>query len=168
MASEVNIRAAIAAVITSATASVSPAPVVIPRDILNIFESGWMNVLRDQSGAGVIHGWSVTQTGAAPVPGEERGYGAEYELIFDVWQWFQYASGTNASNSENSMSAERELVIAAFAKPLQSPVSAHSELSRVKPLEFPPGSIGTPELEFSGQVRLARGILRVGQLVGCE
>ena len=72
MASEVNIRAAIAAVITSATASISPAPVVIPRDILNIFESGWMNVLRDNSGAGVIHGWTITQTGAALVPGEER------------------------------------------------------------------------------------------------
>jgi len=107
----------------------------------------------------------VTFSGA--VPADERGFGAEYELWYDVWQWYQLQVGTNAANSYDQMSAERELVITAFAKPQLAPITSYPSLSWVTPLTFPPGSTGPPEIDFRGHVTLARGSLRAGQIVGC-
>lgn len=161
MASEVAIREEIVAQIKEALVSFTPAAVVIGRDILNVFDSGWYNVLRDEDGLGKIHGWTVTQNGAVVI--EERQGGAEYELLFDVWQWDQYRTGTDASNSENQSSAERDAVINKFKDAKALP----EILSRAHPIEFERGSIATVETDFRGQVRLGKGLLRVGNVYGC-
>jgi len=48
--SEIQIRADIATVITLVTASLIPPPIIIARDIMNLTDAGWVNVLRDQDG----------------------------------------------------------------------------------------------------------------------
>ncbi|MCI0391671.1 MAG: hypothetical protein MOB07_23245 [Acidobacteria bacterium] len=161
MASEVVIRASIVDVIKTALVSIVPAPVVLGRDILNVTETGWMNVLRDDNGLGIIHGWTVTQNGQRLL--EKRIGAALYELFFDVWQWDQYRGGSDASNSENQSSTERDLVLNAFKWSGTLP----TVLQDADPLNFDPGSISTVETDFRGQVRVAKGVLRVETLIGC-
>src|SRR5262245_38270648 len=161
MASEGAIRIEIAETIQTATVAFTPPPVVLSRDILNLFDTGWVSLLRDAEG--MIHGWSVTQSGAGLF--EEMMNAAEYELFFDVWQWTQYKTGSNAQNSEDQSSAEREAVIEAF----KNAQALDPILSRAHPISFPFGSIGTIAVpDFRGQVRVAKGILRVGKIYGCE
>jgi hypothetical protein len=160
VATEVEIRNAIVARIVEVTNGFTPKPTVIGRDILDIFSTGWMSVLRDETD--LIHGWSVTQNGAALL--SPRQGGAEYELVFSVWQWTQYESGSHAQNSEDRSSAEREAVIEGFRySGLLAPT-----LSEAQPLDFPSGSIATVEADFTGQVRVAKGLLRVGKTYGCS
>lgn len=160
MASEVEIRNAIVAHIKAKTMIFNPAPLVLGRDITDILENGAINDLRDS--ANVIHAWLVKQIGAMPVK-EDRQRGAEYELIYDVSQITQYRSGSDASNSINESSAERDAVIAGFTSSAALPAT----LKTAKPIEFPPGSINLPEPAAGGQVRISRGILRVRSLEGC-
>lgn len=159
MAAEVDIREAIAAQVQAAVGS---SVVVLSRDILDVTTTGWLTVLRNEA-TQRIRGWTVTQSGAEGI--EQRNRGAEYRLWFDVWQWFQYETGTDAVNSENQSSAERDAVIRVFSR-----VDAElpSILSNAGLLEFPPGSIGTAEVDIRGQVRVAKGLLRVETVIGCN
>lgn len=156
MASEIEIRNAI----RSAIAAAAPAAKALARDLLNVREGGWLGVLHDAGGR--VRGWMVTQSGASLV--EARHGGAEYALHFDVWQFFQYRTGENSSNSEDEFSAEREAVMAVFANPAALPAI----LAECTPLDFPPGSIGPFLAEnVKGIVHLAKGRLSVRKVTGC-
>lgn len=160
MASENEIRAAVVEHIKTRTASLTPPPIVEGRDLAGIFADGAINDLCDS--ANKIHGWIVAQNGATPVK-ENRQGGAEYELIYDVWQITEYRSGSEASNSIKEASAERDAVIDGFRFASALPAT----LKSAKPLEFPQGSINLPEPALAGQVRISKGILRVRSVYGC-
>lgn len=160
MATEVQIRQAVVDRIKAVTVALIPAPVVLGRDILDIYNVGWMNVLRDANQ--LIHGWTVTQSALALR--EKLQHAAEYWLIYDVWFWWQYATGSDAQNSENTASAEIEIVVDAFKDPLVLvPI-----LQDAEPLDFSENSIATVENDFRGQVKVAKGRLRVPKIYGCS
>jgi len=161
MATEVEIRTALADVIRLNVASIVT---VLPRDIMNLTDVGWMNVLRDPSG--FIRGWTITQNGAPPLEPDQRG--GRYRLWFDVWQWFQYRTGNDAQNSEDESSAERELIMLKFSRPdLYIPLPQRTTLDGVGLLDFPRGRIGTPEIDLKGHVRIAKGEIYVDTVLGC-
>jgi len=160
MPSENEIRDAIVEHIKAKTASFTPPPAVEGRDLAGIFDDGAINDFRDS--AKKIHVWIVAQNGAMPVK-ENRQGGAEYELMYDVWQITEYRSGSEASNSIKEASAERDAVIDGFRFASALP----AKLKQAKPIEFPQGSINLPEPALVGQVRISKGILRVRSVYGC-
>ncbi len=156
MATEIEIRNALRNVVAAA----APEAIVLARDILNVKQSGWLSALAKPGKR--VRGWMVTQSGYAIF--EQRNNAVEYQLWYDIWQFFQYRSGENTSNSEDEFSAEREAVIAPFINPdALDPI-----LSTVTPLEFPQGTIGPFEAEnINGLIHLAKGRLSVNKVTGC-
>lgn len=154
MPTEKAIREAIAATIQTA----APLAVVIPRNILGIKNDGWLSMLQSATDQNRVRGWMVTQR--AQMLTEQRQQGAEYELRFDVWQFYQYWTGTNTANSEDTFSAEREAVTLAFAPPPYVP------LSWAKPLEFSLIDL-FPVGEGSKLIHIAQGSIAVMNLTGC-
>jgi hypothetical protein len=130
------------------------------RDITATLESGAINDLRDI--AKQVHSIIVTQTGAVPIdPGQGD---AEYDLWFDVTQYTQYRSGTDASNSDDEASIERETIIDAF----KNPNSQTGVLQGAQPISFPRGSIGPFKPGAGTQIRKATAQLRVRNAYGCS
>lgn len=109
MATEKEIREAIAARIQT----LAPSAVVVPRNILGIKNDGWLGLLQSPADGNKIHGWMVSLQSQVLI--EDRGFGAEYELRYAVWQFLQYSTGDNTNNSEDVFSAERAAVIQGFA-----------------------------------------------------
>lgn len=124
MPTEIEIRNAIAARIQTT----APSAVVIPRDIVNALDGTWLSLLEDA--VGKVHGWVVTLE--AMTIREDRAGGAEYNLKYSVWRFLDYDTGSDAANSEDQGSAEREAVVLAFANDTALP----AVLSNTKPLEF--------------------------------
>jgi uncharacterized protein (DUF3084 family) len=155
LATEVQIRNAIAAKI----AEVAPQAVVVPRNILNTKNNGWLGLLQSPDDNDRIHGWMVTQR-AAPI-NEQRTNGAEYSLNFSVWQFWAYETGDDAANSEDASSSEREVVMTAFANAAALP----SELSRCEGLEF-----SLIDLFWVGDrlVHIAQGTMTVNWVTNCS
>ncbi len=160
MASEIEIREAIVARITSALSVFTPTAIVLERDITGILESGNYAGLLDS--ANKIHVWVVTPRSFLPV--DIRQGGALYELVYDLTQIIQYRSGSDASNSDREASLERDAVIDAFRW--------HGELpdvlkkARVQPVEWPSGVIDRPEPITRGTARQSKGILRASSFYG--
>lgn len=154
MATEKAIREAIAAKIQTA----APLAVVIPRNILGIRQDAWLGMLQSSADNNRIRGWIVTEKAQALT--EQRQSGAEYEMRFDVWQFYEYFTGDNTTNSEDIFSAEREAVILAFTGDLVSP------LTWAKPLDFslidifPVGTGAMP-------IHIAQGSISVINVAGC-
>lgn len=154
MASEIEIREAIVARIESFLATPTPAPLVLGRDITGWLESGSVNDLRDS--AGLVHVVTVTQRSMLPI--EKRSNGTKYELVYDVIQWKQYRSGSDASNSDREASLERDALINAFrSRSDLPPILKHAE---VEPLEWPNGSLNKPRPISGGQVWVSSAILK--------
>lgn len=136
MATEQAIRYGIAQAIRDA----APGAIVVPRNILNIQDGGWLGILQSDEPTPRVHGWMVALAGQSVT--EAESYGAEYELRYHVWQFFQYKTGVEGQNSEDEMSTEREAVIQAFSNPraltgTTPDGTALSELlAWVQPLDF--------------------------------
>lgn len=152
MPTEIQIRNAIASTIKS----VAPTAVVIARNALDLKDNGWL-MLFSPDGEN-IHGWMVTQRAA--LINEQRANGKEYSLSFNVWQFFDYTTGNDISNSEDVASAERESVMLALANTATLP----SELSRCDGLEF-----SLIDLFWVGDrlVHIAQGSVTVSWLTAC-
>jgi hypothetical protein len=159
MATEVAIRSAIVDRIETFTASLTPPPLVLGRDITFGLESGAVNDLLDSSGR--IHCIIVTHSGA--IPGDPRNNDGDYDLWFDVTQYTEYRSGTDASNSDNEASAEREKIIEAF----NDSNLLDGVLKYAQPIVFPRGSIGPFKPGTVSKIRVARGQLRVLNAYRC-
>lgn len=154
MASEIEIREAIVARIESFLTSPTPVPLVLGRDITGWFESGSVNDLRDS--AGLVHVVTVTQRLMLPI--DRRPGGTVYELVYDVTQWKQHRSGSDASNSDREASIERDALNNAFRYAGELPqILKHAH---VKPLEWPNGSLNKPRPISGGQVWVSSAILK--------
>lgn len=153
MATEKQIREAIASTIQTA----APLSVVIPRNIVGKREDdGWLGSLQSPADSNRIRGWTVTLVGRKLI--EDRLRAAEYELVFDVWQYLQYWMGNNTDNSEDVLSAEQEAVIIAFADELPGP------LEWATPIEFSlidKFTIGTRD------VHIGQGTITIRTAVNC-
>jgi hypothetical protein len=159
MASEVAIREAIRARIETFTASLPIPPLVLGRDITFALESGAVNDLRDSNDQ--IHCTVVTQSGA--IPNDPANNDGAYDMWFDVTQYTEYRSGTDASNSDNEASIEREKIIEAFNDSNQ----LSGVLQYAQPIVFPRGSIGPFKPGTVSKIRVARGQLRVLNAYRC-
>lgn len=124
MATEKEMREAIRDLIATA----APDAIVIPRNILGIKNDAWLNMLQSPSDSNRVRGWFISQRALQLI--EQRTGAAEYDVIYDVWQFYQYYTGSNTTNSEDVFSAERDAVTVALAAVLPDP------LTRAKPLEF--------------------------------
>lgn len=160
MATEVQIRQAIRARIETFTASLPIPPLVLDRDITFALESGAVNDLRDSDEQ--IHCITVTPNGA--IPNDPANNDGAYDLWFDVTQYTEYRTGTDASNSDNEASAEREKVIEAFNDSNQ----LSEVLQYAQPIVFPRGSIGPFKPGALSKIRVARGQLRVLNAYRCS
>lgn len=160
MASEIEIREAIVARIVAFLATPTPAPPVLGRDITGWLESGSIQDLRDS--AGLVHVITVTQRSMLPV--DRRQGETLYELVYDVIQWKQYRSGSDASNSDREASLERDALINAFRYSGElPPILKHAH---VKPLEWPVGALNKPRPIANGQVWVSSAILRAENFYG--
>jgi hypothetical protein len=160
MATEVEIRAAIRDRLEAFTASLTPPPLVLDRDITTALESGAVNDLRDSNDR--IHCIIVTQNGA--IPNDPANNDGAYDLWFDVTQYTEYRSGTDASNSDNEASVEREKIIEAF----NDSNLLDGVLKYAQPIVFPRGSIGPFKPGTISKIRVARGQLRVLNSYRCS
>ncbi len=156
MPTEVEIRESIAATI----ASVATNAIVVPRNILDIKNDAWTGLLKSSADNNRIHGWMVTQKSAQVA--EKRQNSAQYDLEFSVWQFVQYFTGSDTTNSEDLASAEREAVMEAFA----NPAALSADLSWVEPIEFPVIDL-FPIGTTGGMVHIAQGTLRVSWKSNC-
>jgi hypothetical protein len=167
MATEVEIRNAIVERIKTFTATLTPPPLVLGRDISDALESGAVNDLRDENQQ--IHCIIVTQSGAVPDNAEQDD--AEYDLWFDITQYTQYRSGEDTTNpaiplnSDDEASIERERIIDAFKK--RSALNS-SVLQYAHPITFPRGSIGPFKPGVRTQIRVAKAQLRISNAYGCS
>jgi hypothetical protein len=109
MPTEKQTRDAIATVIRLVVDSTTT---VIGRDAMGLFRQGDYKPLL-ASGATHTRGWIVTQVSAEQ--SEKADTFAEYTNRWRVWQLHEYFTGTDADNSEDIASAERETVLGAFA-----------------------------------------------------
>ena len=159
MATEVAIRQAIRARIETFTASLVPPPLVLDRDITAALESGAVNDLRDTNER--IHCIVVTQNAA--IPNDPANNDGSYDLWFDVTQYTEYRTGTDASNSDNEASGEREKIIEAF----NDSNVLEGVLKYATPIVFPRGSIGPFKPGTTSKIRVARGQLRVLNAYRC-
>jgi hypothetical protein len=111
MATEKQMREAIAAVLTLVVDSTTR---VMPRDILGAFRAGDYKPLLAPN-ATRIRGWMVTQAASPLDPANSGDTWAAYRPTWKLWQLHEYYTGSDADNSEDIASAEREAVMAAFA-----------------------------------------------------
>lgn len=165
MASEIEIREAIVARITSAVSVFTPAALVLGRDITGILESASVSDLRDS--ANQVHVITVTQRSMLPI--DIRQGGALYELVYDVIQWKQHRTGSEASNSDREASLERDAITNAFRYSGELPDILKK--AKVKPIEWPVGSLNKPRPITGGQVWVSSAILRALNFygpVGCS
>jgi hypothetical protein len=160
MATEVAIREAIRDRIEMFTDSLPIPPLVLGRDITFSLESGAVNDLRDSNE--MIHCIVVTQSGA--IPNDPANNDGAYDMWFDVTQYTEYRSGTDASNSDNEASAEREKIIEAF----NDSNLLDGVLKYAQPIVFPRGSIGPFKPGTLSKIRVARGQLRVLNAYRCS
>lgn len=160
MASEIEIREAIVARILSKVSVFTPTAIVLGRDITGYIESATVNDLRDS--AGQIHVITVTQRSMLPI--DARQGGTLYELIYDVIQWKQYRSGSDASNSDREASMERDALIDAFKYAGELPEIL--KRAHAKPLEWPAGALNKPRPISNGQVWVSSAILRAQNFYG--
>jgi hypothetical protein len=160
MASEIAIRDAIVARIVSAVGVFTPTAIVLGRDITGYIDSGTVNDLRDS--AGQIHVITVTQRSMLPI--DVRPGGALYELIYDIIQWKQYRSGSDASNSDREASMERDALINAFKYAGELPEIL--KRAHAKPLEWPAGGLNRPRPIPNGQAWVSSAILRASNFYG--
>lgn len=160
MASEIEIRDAIVARMVSALAVFDPAPIVLGRDITGILESASYNGLLDSDNK--IHVWVVTPRSFLPI--ENHQGGALYELVYNLTQIIQYASGTDADNSDRDASLERDAIINAFRWSGELPTIL--KRAHVKPVEWPTDQIDKPEPITRGTARQSRAILRATNFYG--
>jgi hypothetical protein len=166
MASEVQIREAIRARIEAFTASLTPPPIVVSRDLGDGPETETVNDLRDSNGH--VHCIIVTQDAAIPDdPANNDGF---YNLWFNVTQYTQYRSGADTTNpaiplnSDDAASIEREKIIDAF----RDSNALEGVLKGAGPITFPRGSIGPFKPGFNTQIRQAKAQLRVINSYGCQ
>lgn len=167
MASEIEIRAAIVGQIATALASFTPPPLVLDRDITGFLESGAIEGLTDS--AGLVHCITVTQRSMTPDEEYKSQAGTKYDLVYDVIQWKQYRSGTDASNSDREASLERDALIGAFGSKTALPVIL--KRANVEPIEWPAGALNKPRPIIGGQVWVSSAILRAQIFygpVGCS
>lgn len=162
MASEIAIREAIVDRIESAVAVFTPTAIVLGRDITGYLNDGTVNDLRDA--AGMVHVITVTQRSMLPDDEYESQGGTLYELIYDVIQWKQYRSGSDASNSDREASMERDALINAFRAKRELPEIL--KRAQVKPLEWPAGALNRPRPISNGQVWVSGAILRARNFYG--
>lgn len=154
MASSYEIQTAIADVIATA----APSAVVKPRNILGKLASGDWEMLRSASADGSrIHGWIVTKS--ADVLSNPTHL--EYSPRYDVWQFLQYSTGNDTTNSEKQFLDEMDAVKEAF-------VGLSGTLSKALPPSFDdirPAAEG-PDGKL---IHIARGVIVIeGLKVGCE
>lgn len=79
----------------------------IPRNILSITDDGQANLLLadpDLAGKERVRGWMVTL--AAGDIHEVGQHYTEYNLVFAVWQFQEYFTGSNTENSEDLFDAD--------------------------------------------------------------
>lgn len=154
MPSEIEIREAIVARIESFLAAPTPVPLVLGRDITGFLNSGSVQELRDD--AKLVHCITVTQRSMLPI--DRRSNGTKYELVYDVIQWKQYRSGSDASNSDREASLERDAMNNAFRSHSDlPPILKHAS---VQPLEWPNGSLNKPRPISGGEVWVSSAILK--------
>ena len=160
MASEYDIREAIVARMESALSVFSPAPIVIPRDITGILESGSFNGLLDEDQK--IHVWVVTPRSNLPV--DKRQGGTLYELVYTLTQIIQYRSGTDLSNADRDASLERDAVTNAFKWAGELPdILKHA---KTQPVEWQTDKIDKPYPIMNGTARQSQAILRANNFYG--
>lgn len=150
-----DIRAAVASVIRTA----APNAVVIERNVLNVVNDGWLNILQSSASNWAVRGWTVSPSAMVP-SGDPRLGGVEYSLTLAVWQYCEYFAidaGTG-DDSETISEVEREAVVQALIDPvnltgviesLQPPVFSIIDLFRVG----------------ERMVHIAQGAVRLSQLI---
>lgn len=128
MPTEKEIRQAIVTVVKAAAGNKA---VVVGRNILGIPNNGWVGMLQSPRDAKRVHGWMVTMAGEEePTQFLNNDEG---RIRFHVWQFYEYRSGNDTSNSEDEASDERELVRNAFKAIATLPAA----LNGVQGLYFP-------------------------------
>jgi hypothetical protein len=162
VASEIEIRAAIVGQITTALALFTPPPLVLDRDITGFLESGSIEDLRDSDN--LVHCITVTQRSMLPDDKYKSQAGTMYDLVYDVIQWKQYRSGTDASNSDKEASLERDALIHAFGS--KSALPALLKRAGVEPIEWPNGLLNKPRPITGGQVWVSGAILKAQNFYG--
>lgn len=160
MASEIDIREAIVERIKDAVSVFTPTALVLGRDITGLLDSAMPNDLRDSANA--IHVLTVTQRSMLPI--DIRQGGALYELVYDIIQWKQHRTGSDASNSDREASLERDAVINAFRYAGELPEILKK--AHVRPLEWPAGALNKPRPIANGQVWVSSAILRAQNFYG--
>lgn len=150
-----DIRAAVASVIRAA----APNAVVIERNVLNVINDGWLNILQSSASNWAVRGWMVSTSAMVP-SGDARLGGVDYALTLAVWQFCEYFSidaGTG-KDSETTSEAEREAVVQA----LINPVNLTGVIEGLEPPVF-----STIDLFRVGErmVHIAQGAVRLSQLI---
>lgn len=110
----------------------------------------------------MVHVVTVTQRSMMPV--DIRPGGTLYELVYDVIQWKQFRTGTDASNSDKEASLERDALINAFRYSGELP--AVLKLAHTKPLEWHPGALNRPRPISNGMVWMSSAILKAQSFYG--
>lgn len=153
MATEKQIRDAIAQKIQDT----APLAVVVPRNVLDIKDGGWLGLLQSPAFEDRVRGWMVTLQSQTMV--RDRGAAAEYVMRFSVWQFLGYWTGDNANNSEDVFGAEREAVVNVFAGALTG------VLDGAGPLQF---SLVDLFLTGGDLVHIAQGFIDVETVTPCS
>jgi hypothetical protein len=150
---EVDIRNGIAARIKATV----PSAVVKSRDIIDTVGGAWLSDLEDADGK--VHSYVVTLEAMTLI--EPQIGSARYKLRYSVWRIQDCETGSDSANSEDQGSAERELVVNAFANQAALP----AVLSNCEPLQF--ARIG---LRYVGDkcVHIDEGSIEVEWVTNCS
>jgi hypothetical protein len=163
MPTEKETREAIAALIRLAV----PDAVVIPRNQLGLLADGDFAALISTS-ATKIRGWIVTQSGAELL--NQGQAWADYRYTWRLVQVYEYKTGDDTTNSEDTFASDRDAVILAFLNP--SAVTGIEQtvidnLGDINAASFPAGSITVaPGREGGKRVHIADGMISAVCKVG--
>lgn len=156
---EKDIRNAIGELIESAF-TVEPLPVVLPRNLLGRIREGTYTELLDSDSK--VHGWMITEYSAVPTTEKFKQH-VEYGYRYLVWQFYEHDLGTDAANTEDQASVERDTVTRLF---LPSATSLCGGVRGCGPLEFSQAFYpGTLPIDLIGvgdkMLHIAQGTLLV-------
>jgi len=166
MRAEKDIRAAIGTAITNALASLTPMPVIIPRNLLGRIREGHYTELLDAFNK--VHGWMITPYADAPSgKGEKLKRHTEYSIRYLVWQFHEYRTGSDESNSEDDASVERDTVKSLF---IPTATSVCGIVAGCGPLEFSqafyPGTLSIDLIPIGDRMcHIAQGTLTVDDII---
>lgn len=113
MATEKQIREAVKTAIEAA----APLAKVVSRNILDLASNKWLNFLRAPNDGKKLHGYFVTWDGGESEP----PYLRDYTATISIFGAYEYRTGDDSSNSEDTWNAEVEDVIERFINPTTQP-----------------------------------------------